>query len=260
MNGQTARERREELLRAAVSGDKAAVDTFVEENLSLVWSVLQRFLGRGYEAEDLFQVGAMGLLKAVQKFDFSFGVQFSTYAVPMIIGEIKRYMRDDGMVKVSRSIKELAIKAKIKGEELRRMKSADPSVNEIAKALDVSEEDVVFAMAATQPHESVYTSVLKGDHQDVTLLDTLRDTADTEKETIDKITVADLLENLKDRDRKIILMRYFRRKTQAEVAEILNISQVQVSRLEKKILESLRAELCGDNPKNQRAKNAKKSP
>ena len=259
MNGQTARERREELLRAAVSGDKVAVDTFVEENLSLVWSVLQRFLGRGYETEDLFQVGAMGLLKAVQKFDFSFGVQFSTYAVPMIIGEIKRYMRDDGMIKVSRSLKELAIKVKIKSEELRKTTSSDPSVKEIAKALDTSEEDIVFAMAAMQPHESVYTSVLKGDHQDVTLLDTLCDNTDTEKETIDKITVADLLKNLKERDKKIILMRYYRRKTQAEVAEILGISQVQVSRLEKKILESLRAELCGDNPKNHRSKNAKNS-
>lgn len=243
MDGQTDKKERQDLLRAAVAGDKQARDQFASMNLSLVWSVLKRFLCRGYEAEDLFQVGSIGLLKAIEKFDFSFHVQFSTYAVPMIMGEIKRYIRDDGMIKVSRSLKEMAMKAKATGEMLRKKTGQEPSVNAIAKEMGVEAEEVVLALSSVRPHESLSACVVQGEHQDVTLMDTIGSEENMEEETVTKLTIKDLLQKLPERERRIVQMRYFEHQTQTDIAKKVGVSQVQVSRLEKKTLQFLKEQL-----------------
>ncbi len=243
MTEENARQKREALLAAAVAGDPGARDEFAGLNLSLVWSVVKRFGGRGYESEDLFQVGCIGLIKSIEKFDFSFGVKFSTYAVPMILGEIKRYIRDDGMIKVSRGLKELNLRIKVRTQEMTKELMREPTVSEIAKSLAISEEDVVLALSSAQPYESINAGIHTGDHSELTLEDTLRDQTDQEGEIIDRLQIRELLKKLTPREQTIIIMRYYKFKTQAEIAASLGISQVQVSRLEKKILKTLQAEL-----------------
>lgn len=225
------------LIKQSQSGDQAARDTIVERNMRLVWSVVQRFLNRGYEADDLFQIGCIGLLKSVDKFDLSYDVKFSTYAVPMIIGEIQRFIRDDGTVKVSRSLKETGNKIRRKKDELSKVLGRAPTITEIADSLDITVEDAVMAQEASRPPSSIHETVYENDGDPITLLDQI---ADEDNKWFDKITLEEAIRSLNERERLIIYMRYYKDKTQSEVAERLGISQVQVSRLEKKILQQMK--------------------
>lgn len=222
------------LIKQSQEGDQHARDTIVEKNMRLVWSVVQRFLNRGYEADDLFQIGSIGLLKSVDKFDLSYDVRFSTYAVPMIIGEIQRFIRDDGTVKVSRSLKETGNKVRKAKDELSKSLGRTPTINEVAQFLEVAVEDVIMAQDAVRAPQSIHETVYENDGDPITLLDQISD--HTESKWFDKIALKDIMDKLDERERLIVYLRYFKDQTQSEVAERLAISQVQVSRLEKKIL------------------------
>ena len=233
-----------ELIKSAKAGDKNATEILVEENMGLIWSIVKKFLGRGYEGEDLFQIGAIGLLKCIQKFDSSYEVKFSTYAVPMIMGEIKRFLRDDGMIKVSRPLKEMAIKAKYKQEELMQKTGKTPTVSEIAVALEVDTEDLVIAMEAGREVESLYSTIYQGDGNPIYLIDKLDQKEGENKDLTDIIALKEIISKLDEKEQKIIMLRYFEEKTQTEVAKEIGVSQVQVSRIEKKVLKNLREILC----------------
>lgn len=232
------------LLERVQQGDKAAQDRLVEENMGLVWSIVRRFAGRGYELEELAQVGAVGLIKAVQKFDTSFAVKFSTYAVPMILGEIKRFLRDDGPVKVSRRLKENAMKGWRAEETLRRKYGREPTISEISKECDVAVEDLLAAFEAAVPPVSLQASG-DGSADSPALLEKIP-AADREGEVIDRLFINALLQNLEGREKQIVLLRYFGGKTQAETAEKIGVSQVQISRIEKAVLQKLRRQASGD--------------
>lgn len=234
------------LLRRAHEGDKAARDTLVEENLGLVWSIVRRFTGRGVEAEDLFQIGSIGLLKAIDKFDPGYEVQFSTYAVPMITGEIKRFLRDDGMVKVSRPLKELSWKAYAVRERLGRELGQEPSLSLIARELEVTMEELVMALDSGAEVESLQKTIYQGDGNDISLEDRLEERSGAQEQLLDRILLEETLDKLEARERQIIYLRYFEDKTQTEIARELGISQVQVSRMEKKILRIMRGKITGE--------------
>ena len=230
-----------ELLERAIRGDKAATDKLVEDNIGLVWSVVRKFGGRGQDTDDLFQLGCMGLLKAIKRFDLSYNVRFSTYAVPMIMGEIKRFLRDDGPIKVSRSVKELAIRAAAVSDVLHKKNGEMPSVSMLANELGVESEEVVFALEAAAPPESLYAGE---DAEGVSpLMARLSGNAEGEGEIVDRIALSQALGTLPARERQIVVFRYFHGKTQSQIAEMLGISQVQVSRLEKKVLAVMRGML-----------------
>ncbi|MBO1003098.1 RNA polymerase sporulation sigma factor SigF [Pseudogracilibacillus auburnensis] len=226
-----------ELIFKSQQGDKKARDLLVEKNVRLVWSVVQRFLNRGYDPEDLFQIGSIGLIKAIDKFDLSYEVRFSTYAVPMIIGEIQRFIRDDGTIKVSRTIKELGNKIRMTKEELTKVLNRSPTVQEVAEALSISPEDVAQAQEAIKYPHSIHETVYENGGEPITLLDQI---ADDDKHWFDKLSLEDAIRSLTERERLIVYLRYYKDKTQSEVAKRLGISQVQVSRLEKKILEEMK--------------------
>lgn len=230
------------LIALSQAGDTVARDTLVNCNIRLVWSVVQRFLNRGYEAEDLFQIGCIGLLKSVDKFDLSYDVKFSTYAVPMIIGEIQRFLRDDGTLKVSRSLKELANKVRKTKDELSKVLGRLPTVKEIADELQITPEDVVFAQEANKPPSSIHETVFENDGDPITLMDQIAD--DTQDRWFEKLALNQAITGLSERERLIVYLRYFRDQTQSEVAHRLGISQVQVSRLEKKILQSIKDQIA----------------
>ncbi|MCK0473167.1 RNA polymerase sporulation sigma factor SigF [Halalkalibacter sp. APA_J-10(15)] len=230
-----------ELIAKSQAGDQEARDMIVNRNTRLVWSVVQRFMNRGYEADDLFQIGCIGLIKSVDKFDLSYDVKFSTYAVPMIIGEIQRFLRDDGTVKVSRSIKELSNKIRKVKDDMTKTLGRTPTVNEIAKYLDISPEEVVFAGEASKSLSSIHETVYENDGDPITLLDQIAD--QTETKWFDKIALKEAIRDLDERERLIVYLRYYKDQTQSEVANRLGISQVQVSRLEKKILEQMKNEM-----------------
>ncbi len=237
-----------QLIEASQAGDYAARDYLIQQNIRLVWSVVQRFLNRGYEAEDLFQIGCIGLLKAVDKFDLSFDVKFSTYAVPMIIGEIQRFLRDDGIVKVSRSLKEMANRIKKAKDELSKRLDRIPTVHEIAQELGVEPEEVVFAQEANRAPTSIYENVYENDGDPITLMDQIAD--DSESAWFDKLALKEAIHRLSEREQLIVYLRYYKDQTQAEVAKRLGVSQVQVSRLEKKIILRMRDELSLDITKD----------
>lgn len=229
------------MIEKAKNGDLSAQNYIVEENIGLVRSVVKRFLGRGHEPEDLFQIGCIGLIKAIRKFDIGYNVKFSTYAVPMIMGEIKRFIRDDGIIKVSRSIKELAIKA-MNMQEIMKKENCEASVAELAKRLGVTAEEVAVALEAGLKPESIYTPV--GDEKESKMLiDKIESGIDYENDIVNKLLVHDILEMVDERARKIIILRYFKQKTQSQIAEMIGISQVQVSRIEKKVIEIMREKL-----------------
>ncbi|TMV51354.1 RNA polymerase sporulation sigma factor SigF [Paenibacillus mesophilus] len=230
------------LIALSQSGDTVARETLVNCNIRLVWSVVQRFLNRGYEPEDLFQIGCIGLLKSVDKFDLSYDVKFSTYAVPMIIGEIQRFLRDDGTVKVSRSLKELANKVRKKKDELSKRLGRMPTIKEVADDLGITPEDVVFAQEANKPPSSIHETVFENDGDPITLMDQIAD--EGQEKWFDKLALNEAIGTLSERERLIVYLRYFRDQTQSEVASRLGISQVQVSRLEKKILQSIREQIA----------------
>ena len=231
------------LITLAHQGDKAARDTLIEENIGLVWSIVRRFQNRGVETEDLFQIGSIGLIKAVDKFDPSYEVQFSTYAVPMIAGEIRRFLRDDGMLKVSRSLKELAGRIYSTKDALEKKNGREPTLFEVADELGVSQEDLVLAMEAQTQVESLQQVIYQGEGSDISLMEKLEEEENQSEQVVDRLLLEEVLKTLEGRERQLIYMRYFQEKTQAVIARQLGISQVQVSRLEKKILGKLRKKI-----------------
>jgi RNA polymerase sporulation-specific sigma factor len=230
------------LIQQAREGDKAARDKVITENIALVWSIVRRFTNRGCDAQDLFQIGSIGLMKAVDKFDESFQVQFSTYAVPMISGEIKRFLRDDGMLKVSRSLKENGWRVQKAKEKLAQELGRDGTINEVAKETGLSIEDIVMAMEANSEVESIYKPVYQSDENEICLVDKLPEPVNKGEQLLNRLVLRELLKKLEEKERKLICLRYFEERTQAEVARELGISQVQVSRLEKKILGRMQKE------------------
>lgn len=231
------------LIQMAHEGDKTARDRLVEENMGLIWSIVRRFCGRGHDPEDLFQIGSIGLLKAIDKFDLTYQVRFSTYAVPMITGEIKRFLRDDGIIKVSRSVKELGAKAGAARENLSGVLGREPTIEEIAASLQVSREEVAASLEAGAEVESLYRTVNRGDGQDLCLMDRLEEKENEEEKLVNRMVLRELLMELDPKEREIIVRRYFCNQTQSVIAADLEISQVQVSRLEKKILRQMREKL-----------------
>ena len=227
------------LIARSQAGDKAAREALIEKNLGLVHHIVRRFLGRGYDAEDLFQIGAIGLMKAIDKFDLAYDVKFSTYAVPMISGEIKRFLRDDGIVKVSRTLKENGWKIRQAAEQIYHERGRDATLEEIAEATGIAREDIVMAMEV----ESIYKSVYQSDGNEIYLVDKLPEKKDDNEKLLNHMLLEQLIGELGEEERMLIRLRYFQDKTQVEVAKNLGISQVQVSRMEKKILIRMREKL-----------------
>lgn len=231
-----------ELIQKAQKGDEDAKELLISSNLGLVRSVVGKFANIGYEREDLFQLGSIGLIKAIHKFDLSYNVKFSTYAVPMILGEIKRYLRDDGMVKVSRSLKQLAIKIKVQSEALSKKLGRDPTIEEIAEELNVEKEDVVMAIESNFSVEYLQGVIHEEEGSPICLIDKIAMKGEDEQDkVVDNILLKEVLGKLEKRERQIIMLRYFEDKTQSEIGKLLNISQVQVSRIEKKVLHKLKS-------------------
>lgn len=228
------------LIGRAHQGDKVARDKVYEENTGLIYSVVKRFAGRGVEAEDLFQIGSIGLLKAVDKFDTSFEVKFSTYAVPMIIGEIRRYLRDTGIIKVSRSLKESQYRVFKIREDLEKKLGREPSVTELAEAAEISLEELNMVLEAGAEVESLHKTIYQGEGTELSLLDKIPEKENHQEKLLDKVLLEELLGRLETEERKLIYMRYFQDMTQTEIARQLHISQVQVSRMEKRILKKLK--------------------
>lgn len=231
------------LIGQAHQGDKAARDTLFEENIGLIWSVVKRFRNRGVDMDDLFQIGSIGLLKAVDHFNLDFEVRFSTYAVPMIAGEIKRFLRDDGMIRVSRSLKEVSYKAYAVRERLEKELKREPTVEEIAAAAGVSAEELVMATEAAAEVESLQQVIYQGDGVDISLQDKLTEKENAQERILDRLLLEEILQYLEPEERKLIYMRYFQDMTQSQIAEKLGVSQVQVSRMEKKILKIMRGKI-----------------
>jgi len=228
------------LLRQAQAGDARARDRLINCNLKLVFNLVKRFQNRGYELEDLFQVGCIGLMKAIDKFDLNYEVKFSTYAVPMIVGEIRRFLRDDNPVKVSRSVKEAAYRVQKIRERLCKRLGREPSIGEVAGELGMSREEVVTALEAAQSPASIYETLHQDDGDPIYLLDQLQSEANGEMPLLDRLAVKELLLSLPERDQKILTWRFFEDLTQVEVARRLGLSQVQVSRLERQALKKLK--------------------
>jgi len=231
------------LIQKSHNGDKRARAQLLEENTGLIWCVAKRFYGRGTEPEDLFQIGSIGLLKAIDKFDLSYDVKFSTYAVPMISGEIKRFLRDDGMIKVSRSLKEIAYRAYLAGEKLREETGQEPTIEEIAEKIEVEKETLVLAMEASSEVESLQKTIYQGDGNEILLMDKIVEEEEREEKILNTLLLKQLLGELGERERELLFLRYFGNKTQGEVGKMMGISQVQVSRMEKRILQDLRKRL-----------------
>lgn len=235
------------LLTKAKQGDLNARETLINCNLKLVFNLVQRFDNRGYELEDLFQIGTIGLMKAIDKFDFSYNVKFSTYAVPMIIGEIRRFLRDDSPIKVSRFVKETAYKIHRTREYLTKELGREPTLNEIADDLEIPREEIITAMEAIQTPTSIHDTLYQDEGDPIYVLDQLSDEKEQDK-WFDKITLKEVLNKLPEKHRQVILMRFFQDKTQIEVANVIGLSQVQVSRIERQALKNMK-ELLNLEPK-----------
>ncbi len=233
----------ENLILRASQGDRQARDRLVRENTGLVWSVVRRFLGRGQEAEDLFQIGVIGLLKAIDRFEISYEVQFSTYAVPMITGEIKRFLRDDGLVKVSRTVKEQARKLYRLKEEIENSEGREPSLGELAERLEFSREEAFMAVAACSEVESIHRPIYESEGEGILLLDHIDSGEAFEENAVNHMALLQVVGQLSEREKQILYRRYFCGHNQAQIAKELGVSQVQVSRLLKKILNDLRKQL-----------------
>lgn len=234
-----------ELIQMARAGDKECLNKLIQLNLPLVSAVSKKFLNRGYEYEDIFQIGSMGLVKAVNNFDPSFNVKFSTYAVPMIMGEIKRFLRDDGIIKVSRSVKNVARKLHYDKEALCKKLNRDPTIEELAQYSGVNTEEIIFALESANGMQYLYDTIHQDDGSPVLLIDKLSENFEEDNEIVDKLALKEALTNLDNKSRQIIMLRYFKDKTQVQVAKMLGISQVQVSRIEKKVLKLMKERLSG---------------
>lgn len=229
-----------ELFNKVKKGDKEAREKLINGNLRLVLSVIQRFCGRGENADDLFQVGCVGLIKAIDNFDTSLDIQLSTYAVPMIIGEIRRYLRDNNMVRVSRSVRDLAYKVLQVKERISREKGKEPTIEEIAKELEVEKEEVVLSLDAIQDPVSLQEPVYNDGSENLYIMDQVKDKKNTDENWAENITMNEALKKLNDKERMIIDKRFFLGRTQMEVAEEIGISQAQVSRLEKTAIDHIK--------------------
>lgn len=232
-----------ELIRLSQMGDTGARNRVITENVGLIWSIVRRFLGRGQEADDLFQIGCIGLMKAVDKFELSYDVKFSTYAVPMITGEIKRFLRDDGMIKVSRTLKETAGRVRKVQEMLENEYGREPTLTELAASMQIAEEEIVMALDSSAEVESLNKTIYHSDGNDIALMDKIAEEVDRNERLVDHIALKKILSELDEREQSLIRMRYFEERTQTQVAEVLGVSQVQVSRMEKKLLLQLRSRL-----------------
>lgn len=226
------------LIKRAQKGDSDAKEQILKENSGLIWTVVRRFYGRA-DQDDLYQIGAIGLLKCIEHFNFSYNVKFSTYAVPMILGEIRRFLRDDGTVKVSRSLKELAYRAKKLQEQTLKEENREISVEELAERLKTQKEDVILALESTKEVESLYAS-RKTDNEDAFSFINILTNVEENDKVLEQIALKEALSKLESKERQIITMRYYQDKTQMEVARIIGISQVQVSRLEKRIIQQMK--------------------
>lgn len=220
---------------------EGAMNNLIEKNSGLIWSIVKRFSGRGYELEELYQIGAIGFVKAIKRFDASFEVKLSTYAVPYMIGEIKRFLRDDGPIKVSRSIKELACKVKELQKEYIDKNGEEITIQQLAEKLNITKEEIAVALEYTMPIESIYDYAY--DDENTYKLEKISSGIDEPSQIVDRLTLKTLIENLDIKEKEIVVLRYFKDKTQSEVAKILGISQVQVSRMEKKILNNMKMKL-----------------
>ncbi len=233
------------IIERAQNGSKEDMTKLIEDNSRLVWSIVRRFNGRGYDIEDLYQIGSIGLIKAIQRFDTSFEVRLSTYAVPYILGEIKRFIRDDGPIKISRSIKELNIKIIELQKEYLNKYGKEITLEQLAKELKTSKEDIAMALDSARPVNSIEDSQYRDNKTDKTinLIDQLSSGKDEENEITNRITIKKLISELKDNEKEVILLRYYKGKTQMQVAKILGITQVQVSRIERKVLDNMKRKL-----------------
>ena len=230
-----------EYINRAQQGDKEARDMLVHNNMGLIWSIVRRFANRGYELEDLFQIGSIGLLKAIDNFDTSYDVKFSTYAVPLITGEIKRFLRDDGMLKVSRSIKENAWKVNRAAEKWQNTYGRDATLEELSQETGIAVEDIVLSMSASTEVDSLYRPVPGAEGKEITLQEQIKDEKNELEREVNHIFLEQLLDTLDGRERQLIYLRYFRECTQSDVAKIFGTTQVQVSRMEKKLLAKMRS-------------------
>ena len=233
-----------ELIAKAHNNDKEAREKLVTDNLGLIWNIIKRFKGRGTEQEDLFQIGCIGMIKAIDNFDISLNVQFSTYAVPMIIGEIKRFLRDNSTIRVSRSLKDTAYKAITTRETLMKKNLKEPSITEIAEEIGISKADIVIALEAVTPSISLYEPVFNDGGDTLYVIDQVKDKKNTEDRWVRNIALREAINRLSTRERQIIILRFFDCLTQTEVAKDLGISQAQVSRLEKCALRDMKRHLC----------------
>lgn len=230
-------------IKLAQNGDETAMERLIKNNSGLVWNIVKRFSGRGYESEDLYQIGTIGLIKAIKRFDISLEVQLSTYAVPYILGEIKRFIRDDGMIKVSRQTKELSIKIKQLQKEYLNKKGEEITVQELAQKLKVSKEEIAVAIESTNYVDSIYSNEHSSSDDERMLIDKIANEKDEYNDLVDKITLSQIINHLEKREKEIILLRFYKGQTQSQVGKILGITQVQVSRIEKKVLEKMRTKL-----------------
>ena len=232
-------------IEGAQNGSKEDMTKLIEENNGLIWSIVRRFNGRGYDIEDLYQIGSIGFIKAIQRFDTSFEVRLSTYAVPYILGEIKRYIRDDGPIKISRSIKELNIKILELQKEYFNKYGRDITLEEISKELKISKEEITMALDSTRPVDSIESAKYTDSKTDktVSILEQISTGRDEQTEIANRITIKNLISELNDKEKEIILLRYYKQKTQIQVSKILGITQVQVSRIERKVLDKMKRKL-----------------
>lgn len=233
----------EELIRLAQQGDSAARDLLVKENIGLVWSVVHRFLNRGYEAEDLFQIGSIGLIKAIERFDIGFQVRFSTYAVPMISGEIRRFIRDDGVIKISRSVKENHWKIQQAIQNLQKQTGQEVTISQISEATGLSMDEIVLALDAPVEVESLNKPIAVSEGKEASLQERIPAKVDEKEQVDNRVVLEQLLSNLNAKERQLIYLRYFQDCTQTVVAQKLDMTQVQVSRLEKKLLRMMREQM-----------------
>lgn len=229
----------------AQNGNSDKMQEILKKNNGLIWSIVKRFIGRGYETEDLYQIGCLGFIKAIQRFDLNYDVKISTYAVPYILGEIKRFLRDDGPIKVSRSVKELAIKIKEIQKDYLNKNGEEISVIELAKILKIPKEEVAVAIDSVKPLESINSEAFENDKDGMSKIDLISNKTDEAEMVANKVTIRQLMNDLSDREKELIKLRYYNERTQSDVAKLLGITQVQVSRMEKKILTSMKIKLCG---------------
>lgn len=237
-----------ELIKRSRAGDKLAREQVINENMPLVYSIVRRFRGRGYDVEDLSQIGAIGLIKAVDNFNIQFDVKFSTYAVPMISGEIKRFLRDDGMVKVSRTLKENGMRIRRVAEALSGELGREATLEELSAATELRKEEIVMALEAGNEVESLHKTVFQKEGSEILLMDRIPSEKNESEAVVNQLLLQQLLEELDEKERRLIELRYFEEKTQVQTADALGMSQVQVSRLEKKVLGSMRKKCLLQRP------------